>query len=34
MTARSWPLYPPGDVVVVGGTSRRPPGTVRVALED
>ncbi len=34
MTARSWPLYPPGDVVVVGRDEPAPPGTVRVALED
>ncbi len=34
MTARSWPLYPEGDVVVVGGDEPAPPGATRVALED
>ena len=34
MTARSWPLYPEGDVVVVSGDEPAPPGATRVALED
>ena len=34
MTARSWPLYPEGDIVVVGGDEPTPPGAARVALED
>lgn len=34
MTARAWPLYPPGDTVVVGGDEPAPPDTRRVALED
>jgi hypothetical protein len=34
MTARSWPLYPEGDVVVVGGDEPAPAGTHRVALAD
>jgi hypothetical protein len=34
MTARSWPLYPEGDVIVAGGDEPAPAGTRRVALED
>jgi hypothetical protein len=34
MTARSWPLYPQGDVVVVAGDEPAPAGCRRVALED
>ena len=34
MTARSWPLYPEGDVVVVSGDEPAPAGARRVALED
>jgi hypothetical protein len=34
MTARGWPLYPEGDVVVMSGDEPAPPGTRRVALED
>ena len=34
MTARSWPMYPEGDVVVVSGDEPAPAGTRRVALED
>ncbi|MDA0160117.1 lantibiotic dehydratase family protein [Solirubrobacter ginsenosidimutans] len=34
MTARSWPLYPEGDVVVTSGDEPAPPGTHRVALDD
>ena len=34
MTARSWPLYPEGDVVVAAGDEPAPAGTRRVALED
>lgn len=34
MTARSWPMYVEGDVVVVGGDEPAPAGTRRVALED
>ena len=34
MTARSWPLYPPGDIVVVAGDEPAPSDTHRVALAD
>jgi hypothetical protein len=34
MRARSWPLYPEGDVVVVGGDEPVAAGLRRVALED
>ena len=34
MTARSWPLYADGDVVVMSGDEPAPPGTTRVALEE
>ena len=34
MTARNWPLYPEGDIVVTGGNEPAPAGTRRVALED
>ena len=34
MTARSWPMYPEGDIVVVDGDEPAPAGTRRVALED
>jgi hypothetical protein len=34
MTARSWPLYPEGDIVVTSGGEPAPAGTHRVALED
>jgi hypothetical protein len=34
MTARSWPLYPEGDIVVMSGDEPAPTGTHRVALED
>jgi hypothetical protein len=34
MTARSWPMYPDGDIVVAGGDEPAPAGTRRVALED
>jgi hypothetical protein len=34
MTARNWPLYPPGDIVVAGRQEPVPAGTQRVALED
>ena len=34
MTARSWPMYPEGDIVVVSGDEPAPDGTHRVALED
>jgi hypothetical protein len=34
MTARRWPQYPEGDVVVAGGDEPAPPGVTRVALED
>jgi Lantibiotic dehydratase, N terminus len=34
MTARSWPLYPPGDVVVVAGDEPVADGARRVALSD
>ena len=34
MTARNWPLYPEGDVVVMSGDEPAPAGTRRVALED
>jgi hypothetical protein len=34
MTARAWPMYPEGDVVVMGGDEPAPAGTRRVALED
>ena len=33
MTARSWPMYPSGDVVVMSGDEPAPAGAVRVALE-
>ena len=34
MTARSWPMYPEGDIVVMSGDEPAPAGTSRVALED
>ena len=34
MTARSWPMYPEGDTVVMSGDEPAPAGTTRVALED
>ncbi len=34
MTARSWPMYPEGDIVVMSGDEPAPAGTHRVALED
>ncbi len=34
MTARSWPMYPEGDVVVVAGDEPAPAGTVRADLMD
>jgi hypothetical protein len=34
MTARSWPMYPEGDIVVMSGNEPAPAGTSRVALED
>jgi hypothetical protein len=34
MTARAWPMYPEGDVVVMSSDEPAPPGTHRVALED
>jgi hypothetical protein len=34
MTARSWPLYPPGDVVVVAGDEPVADGARRVDLRD
>ena len=34
MTARSWPMYPEGDIVVMSGDEPGPAGTRRVALED
>jgi hypothetical protein len=34
MTARSWPMYPEGDIVVMAGDEPAPAGTRRVALED
>lgn len=34
MTARSWPMYPEGDTVVMSGDEPAPAGTSRVALED
>ncbi len=34
MTARSWPLYPPGDVVVAAGDEPAPAGLRRVDLSD
>jgi hypothetical protein len=34
MTARSWPMYPEGDIVVMSGDEPAPAGTRRVALED
>jgi len=34
MTARSWPMYPEGAVVVVDGDEPAPAGARRVALED
>jgi len=34
MTARSWPLYPEGDTLVMSGDEPAPAGTRRVALED
>ncbi len=33
MTARSWPMYPEGDTVVMSGDEPAPAGTSRVALE-
>ena len=33
MTARSWPMYADGDIVVTGGDEPAPAGTRRVALE-
>jgi lantibiotic biosynthesis dehydratase-like protein len=33
MTARSWPMYPEGDIVVMSGDEPAPAGTRRVALE-
>jgi hypothetical protein len=34
MTARSWPLYPAGDVLVMAGDEPAPAGARRVALRD
>ena len=34
MTARSWPMYSDGDIVVMTGDEPAPAGTVRVALAD
>jgi lantibiotic biosynthesis dehydratase-like protein len=34
MTARSWPMYPEGDIVVMSGDEPAPAGASRVALED
>ena len=34
MTARSWPMYPEGDIVVMSGDEPAPAGTSRVALAD
>jgi hypothetical protein len=34
MTARSWPMYPEGDIVVMTGDEPAPAGTSRTALED
>ena len=34
MTARAWPTYPEGDVIVASGDEPVPAGTRRVALED
>ncbi|MEO8690795.1 MAG: hypothetical protein ABI611_21590, partial [Solirubrobacteraceae bacterium] len=34
MTARSWPLYPEGDVLVMAGDEPAPAGARRVALAD
>jgi hypothetical protein len=34
MTARSWPMYPEGDTVLMSGDEPAPAGTRRVALED
>ena len=34
MTARSWPMYPEGDTVVMSGDEPAPAGTRRVALAD
>jgi Lantibiotic dehydratase, N terminus len=34
MTARSWPMYPEGDVVVASGDEPTQAGTRRVALEE
>lgn len=34
MTARAWPMYPEGDVVVMSGDEPAPGGARRVALED
>lgn len=34
MTARSWPMYPEGDVVVTSGDEPAPAGTRRVSLDD
>jgi hypothetical protein len=33
MTARSWPMYPEGDIVVMTGDEPAPAGTSRVALD-
>jgi len=33
-TARLWPMFSDGDVIVAGGDEPAPPGTRRVALED
>ncbi|MBA2460864.1 MAG: hypothetical protein H0V45_03720 [Actinobacteria bacterium] len=34
MTARSWPMYPEGDVVVTSGDEPAPAGTRRISLDD
>ena len=34
MTARSWPMYPEGDVVVTSGDEPAPAGTRRISLND
>ncbi len=34
MTARSWPMYAEGDILVMSGDEPAPAGTRRVALED
>jgi len=34
MTARSWPMHPEGDIVVMSGDEPAPAGASRVALED